>query len=191
MTVTPELIALTRSTLNAHGDPSAMPDDPGSIAQLTVALRSLLKAVELPLITASEPVPNKLTPRWQSDPENFERIEIRNADGDIIGQGSLFRGAKPSTSAGRYEYDRRREVVAEHGIFHVVRQQNARWPSAFEYRSTREELFREGLPMRGAAQRLQKHFFDHGSLPEPEQVRHLGTYFTITLEIPAEHVREA
>ncbi|QKO02853.1 hypothetical protein SEA_KELCOLE_101 [Microbacterium phage Kelcole] len=44
--VTPELLELSRQVLNEHGHADAMPDDPGSIAQLTVALRSLIKAVE-------------------------------------------------------------------------------------------------------------------------------------------------
>ncbi|WNN94127.1 hypothetical protein SEA_FREGLEY_102 [Microbacterium phage Fregley] len=44
--VTPELLELSKQVLNEHGHADAMPDDPGSIAQLTVALRSLIKAVE-------------------------------------------------------------------------------------------------------------------------------------------------
>ncbi|WNT44310.1 hypothetical protein SEA_CANDC_100 [Microbacterium phage CandC] len=44
--VTPQLLELSRQVLNDHGHADAMPDDPGSIAQLTVALRSLIKAVE-------------------------------------------------------------------------------------------------------------------------------------------------
>lgn len=44
--VTPELLELSRQVLNDHGIRDAMPGDPGSIAQLTVALRSLIKAVE-------------------------------------------------------------------------------------------------------------------------------------------------
>lgn len=185
MTITPELIALTRSTLNAHGDPSAMPDDPGSVAQLTVALRSLLKAVEPPAITASEPTP----PKWQSDPENFEKIEIRDDAGNIIGGGSLFRGAKPSTSAGRYEYDRRREVMGRYARFHVVRQQTPRWVSPLDFRTDLISILADSV-LGGVARDLRDVFLEHGSLPDPVQVRHLGTEFTITLEIPAEHVRE-
>ncbi|UDL15473.1 hypothetical protein SEA_PEPE25_98 [Microbacterium phage Pepe25] len=44
--ITPELLELSKQVLNDHGIRDAMPDDPGSIAQLTVALRSLIKAVE-------------------------------------------------------------------------------------------------------------------------------------------------
>ncbi|UVT31367.1 hypothetical protein SEA_MARCIE_105 [Microbacterium phage Marcie] len=44
--VTPHLLELSRQVLNDHGIRDAMPDDPGSIAQLTVALRSLIKAIE-------------------------------------------------------------------------------------------------------------------------------------------------
>lgn len=44
--VTPELMLLSKQVLIEHGHADAMPGDPGSIAQLTVALRSLIKAVE-------------------------------------------------------------------------------------------------------------------------------------------------
>lgn len=44
--VTPELMLLSKQALIEHGHADAMPGDPGSIAQLTVALRSLIKAVE-------------------------------------------------------------------------------------------------------------------------------------------------
>lgn len=44
--LTPELLELSKQVLNDHGIRDAMPGDPGSIENLTVALRSLIKAVE-------------------------------------------------------------------------------------------------------------------------------------------------
>jgi len=174
MTVTPELLELSRKVLKDHGHADAMPDDPGSIDQLTVALRSLLKALE------PEPAPGvhldetfKSVPKWQSDPEHFDRVEIRDSAGAIIGHGSQYRGSTPSTSAGRYEYDRRREVLAR-ARFHVTRHANHKY-RLLEYDVPADALIDDISKTTLIA--MREEWLETGRHPKSREDTALGTTF--------------
>ena len=59
------------------------------------------------------------TPAYEWDGENFIKVPVTDGKGNVIGHASQFKGAAPSTSAGRYEYDRRRRVLRDEATVKV------------------------------------------------------------------------
>lgn len=134
-------------------------------------------------------------PAYERDPENFIKVPVTDGNGNVIGHASQFKGAAPSTAAGRYEYDRRRRVLrdeatAQVGDTHFLATKITSDRRIFRALSsfpklawnTREDLLLLTKVAQRQLEKMSQEWLDTGRQPKPSTLSHIV--------IPDEFVRE-
>ena len=138
---------------------------------------------------------NTPSPAYEWDGENFIKVPVTDGKGNVIGYASQFKGAAPSTAAGRYEYDRRRRVLRDEATVQVgdkyfpasKRESERRIFRALSNYpklawNTTEDLLRFTRIAQSQLREMTQTWLDRGTLSAPTSMT--------ALVIPDVHVRE-
>lgn len=134
-------------------------------------------------------------PAYERDPEHFIKVPVTDGQGNVIGHASQFKGAVPSTAAGRYEYDRRRRVLRDEAsaqvgdtYFPASKRESERriFRALSNYPklawNTREDLLSFTQVAKRQLGKMAQEWLDRGTLSAPTSMT--------ALIIPDEFVRE-
>lgn len=134
-------------------------------------------------------------PAYERDPEHFIKVPVTDGNGNVIGHASQFKGAAPSTAAGRYEYDRRRRVLRDEAVAWVGDTYFAASKITSDRRifralsnspklawNTREDLLTLAKVAQSQLREMTQKWLDTGRQPKPTTLTHIV--------IPDEFVRE-